>query len=332
MLSIDLPDLAQMQGCEKEYRTVEPFTEELNKTRSAFMQKNLKGVKEGLKPIFKELVEQTSGPQQNLSFNWMRKLNEFIQYYMFQHQTPDYSVLPKGYKTYTTDAPEHYRPNLEHYIKELQNMPDDNRALQLGIYDRGMDVETNPIQNSFESLGIIKLASAFLKRTVKVDRAFLHVARFTDKNPYQFFQDNPNKPYWTNTHFDPKENTVKAIVYLNDIRHEDGAFKYIPYSNQYKRDSLQNVFSRAISTGSYCHTPDSRASVFALPPQLRVSANFGRLAREGSFMDNWLTQGMKTFVPSEGDNIVVFDPNGLHQGGIVRYEDGERICLQVLMR
>ena len=332
MLSIDLPDLAEMPGCEKEKRCYELYEEELDNATVAFFEKDKEGLVNALHPIFKEMKIQCTDEELLAGEKWMARLDQFFDYYMFRHVDPDFSVMPEGYKTYYTDAVKGYREYLDHSIETLRQQPDDARADTIGVYDRGIDVAVNPIANSFDALGITQLASEYLNRKVKVDRVFLHVARHTDRNPFQFFQDNPHRPKWTNTHFDPKENTVKAICYLNEIGSHDGAFNYVPYSNQYSRDPLQNVFSRAISTGSYCHNPLSRVSVFHLPPHLRVSANFGRLTVVDRQLEHFLNCMMRTFLPSMGANIVVFDPNGLHQGGIVTNPQGERQCLQVLIR
>jgi len=75
---------------------------------------------------------------------------------------------------------------------------------------------------------------------------------------------------------------MKAMLYLNDITEDDGPFSYVEKSNRWIYDDLQNIFGRAISTGSYCYTPQSRAVVFHLPKQLRISHNFGRCLLDGS--------------------------------------------------
>ena len=67
------------------------------------------------------------------------------------------------------------------------------------------------------------------------------------------------------------------MMYLNDITLDDGPFSYVEKSNRWIYDDLQNIFGRSISTGSYCDTPQSRATVFQLPKICRVSHNFGRI-------------------------------------------------------
>ena len=132
----------------------------------------------------------------------------------------------------------------------------------------------------------------------------------------------------TNLHIDPKENVMKAMMYLNDITEDDGPFGYVEKSHRWVYDDLQNIFGRAISTGSYCHNPQSRAAVFQFPKQLRVSHNFGRSVIPGSGFEKELDDNATTVTDN---NIMVFDPGaGIHQGGICK--EGTRLALQVLMK
>ena len=54
------------------------------------------------------------------------------------------------------------------------------------------------------------------------------------------------------------------MMYLNDITLDDGPFSYVEKSNRWIYDDLQNIFGRAISTGSYCDTPQSRATCISI--------------------------------------------------------------------
>ena len=86
----------------------------------------------------------------------------------------------------------------------------------------------------------------------------------------------------TSLHIDPKEDVIKAIMYLNDVALKNGPFSYVVKSNRWVYDDLQNIFSRSISTGNYCDSPESRAVVFQLPKVCRVTGLFGRLLLDGS--------------------------------------------------
>lgn len=306
-LTLKLPDLATMPGYENEPR------DSTKKVEFDLTEGNLSN-------FFRNREISQDLP-------WVQKVFHYSRF-LTSWNEPDYSVYKGGGWITQTDAVESYKNYFQREIDELINRPA-LRPLQVGQYDRGMDLPTEQVGNSFEALGIVEKASAYLRKKVKVDRVFLHVATPDDQNPYQFFQDSPYQPKWTNAHFDPKLDTMKAIVYLESTYQRNGAFHYMPYSNEIKRDPMQNVFSRAISTGSYCHNPESRSSVFKLPANLRCSANFGRMALPETKLESWLDLNMTPLTSSDG-NIIVFDPNGIHQGGVVK--EGRRVCLQVLMR
>ena len=134
----------------------------------------------------------------------------------------------------------------------------------------------------------------------------------------------------SNWHCDASNTSwVKLFVYLTDVTEDDGPFSYVEKSNRWIYDDLQNIFGRAISTGSYCHTPDSRAVVFQLPKQLRISHNFGRCLLDGSEQQEMILEKEKLFTSDKG-NLCIFDPAGMHRGGICK--SGTRIALQILMK
>ena len=133
----------------------------------------------------------------------------------------------------------------------------------------------------------------------------------------------------TNTHIDPKEDVMKAMVYLNDVDEDTGPFCYVEKSNRWVYDSVQDIFGRSITTASYCCDPESRKKVFQFPKFLRVSHNFGRLLLDGTPEQDKILNEQTIFTRSMG-NVCVFDPAGIHKGGICNSKN--RIALQVLMK
>lgn len=201
----------------------------------------------------------------------------------------------------------------------------------IGTMDRGERVDPYIVRRIGEVLApVVKSASLYNGRELHVSAALLHVSTPTDTHWKQFFQDATTTPEWTNAHIDPKEDVIKAIIYLEECSKENGAFGYVPYSHRFVHDPIQEIFGRAISTGSYCPTPEARKSVFALPAFLRVSHNFGRCLIDGHPMADWLRERI-VYYTTDGGNCVVFDPGaGMHQGGITT--SGRRVALQVLMK
>ena len=203
-----------------------------------------------------------------------------------------------------------------------------------GKFDRFQQLDDSyksKVQNLFKKSGIIDAASKYNKggRMLRVANVVLHIAKPTDQNWKQFLYDCDTITKTTNTHIDPKEDVIKAMVYLNDVDEDTGPFCYVEKSNRWVYDSVQDIFGRSITTASYCCDPESRKKVFQFPKFLRVSHNFGRLLLDGTPEQDKILNEQTMFTRSMG-NVCVFDPAGIHKGGICNSKN--RIALQVLMK
>lgn len=269
-----------------------------------------------------------------------QKLNAMFQFYSNFQLSRVETGLPSN-KIYE-DLFENGISYLKVDTKELQDKLESeiNNLLQLpdwrpppGQFDRSKQLGPDIIKivnDMFNNLGILQAATKYNKfKPLQVKNVVLHIAKPTDQNYKQFLYDCETVSKTTNLHIDPKENVMKAMLYLNDITENDGPFSYVEKSNRWMHGQLQNIFGRAISTGSYCHTPESRAVVFQLPKQLRVSHNFGRLLQDGTEEQERILKQEKLFTSDKG-NLCVFDPAGMHRGGICK--SGIRIALQILMK
>ena len=183
----------------------------------------------------------------------------------------------------------------------------------------------------FSKLGILQGATKYNKgKPLVVSRAVLHISTHTDQHWKHFLYDCDMLPKTTNLHIDPlKEDLMKAIIYLNDVTLEDGPFSYVVKSNRWVYDDLQSIFSRSISTGNYCSSPEHRAVIFQLPKVCRVTGMFGRLLLDGSTQQNMILK-KEQMLTSDLGNLCIFDPAGMHRGGICK--QGTRVALQVLMK
>ena len=160
----------------------------------------------------------------------------------------------------------------------------------------------------FTKLGVLQGATKYNKgKQLQVKNVVLHIATPTDQNWKQFLYDCDTVTKTTNLHIDPKEDVIKSMMYLNDITLDDGPFSYVEKSNRWVYDDLQNIFGRAISTGSYCHTPESRVVVFQLPKILRISHNFGRVLLDDTEQQKMIIRKRKMFTSDKG-NLCIFDP------------------------
>lgn len=217
------------------------------------------------------------------------------------------------------------------FIEELQLIPD--RMPPLGEFDRGMRLNNNirkQINQIFQKHGILDTVSKYNKsRPLQVAATYLHYATPRDNHWKQFLYDCKTVTKTTHMHMDPDEDVMKGMIYLNEVDENSGAFSYVPTSNRWIHDEVQNLFGRAISVKSYCDTPEKRAHVFNLPRHLRISHNFGRTLLDTDPQQQMILDKEKYFTSNEG-NCVIFDPYGMHRGS--QCKTGNRIAIQVLMK
>ena len=163
---------------------------------------------------------------------------------------------------------------------------------------------------------------------MNVKRVSLMAKKKTDNSPKQFLFDCKKLSLHTNLHRDPLEGAVKAILYLDKVEKGNGETSYLPSSNRFVYNPLQDLFSKAISTGSYCFDKVSRRSIFRLPKELRVTTNFGRMVKDGSKLQKYFSNKIVSLTSDKG-NVMVFDPHGIHNGPIVKR--GHRISLDIVL-
>ena len=269
------------------------------------------------------------------------KLNHMFNFYSnFERGRTDVDIPPnKVYEDLFEDGISYLDLDLDElrvlaqpHIDQLLSIPDWRPPP--GTIDRYHQLDESykqKVHNLFEQSGIIDGASKYNRggRRLHVANAILHVAKPTDQNWKQFLYDCDTVTETINMHIDPKEDVIKAMVYLDEVDEESGPFSYVEKSNRWAYDEVQSIFGRSITTGSYCCDKQSRAVVFQLPEYLRVSYNFGRLLLDNTPEQDRLLEQRKRFVSSKG-NVCVFDPAGMHQGGICKSKN--RIALQVLMK
>ena len=273
----------------------------------------------------------------NVDTKLFNKLNTMFQFYTNFEDNRIESDLPTN-KIYE-DLFENGISYLKVNVKELQDKleQDINNLLQHQIGDHQDNLMAKQlgeyiklVNDMFTKLGVLQGATKYNKgKQLQVKNVVLHIATPTDHNWKQFLYDCDTVTKTTNLHIDPKEDVIKAMMYLNDITLDDGPFSYVEKSNRWIYDDLQNIFGRAISTGSYCDTPQSRATVFQLPKICRVSHNFGRILLDDDPQQKMIVEKEKMFTSDKG-NLCIFDPAGMHRGGICN--KGTRIALQILMK
>ena len=214
-------------------------------------------------------------------------IKEVFDLALHNHQKNNLKAAEKLYKQILEIKSDHFESTF--YLGSL--------SIQTKNFDRAKQLGpefVKLVNDMFSEKGVLQGASKYNKgNQLQVKNVVLHIAKPTDQNYKQFLYDCDTLTKTTNLHIDPKEDVIKAMLYLNDITADDGPFSYVEKSNRWIYDDLQNIFGRAISTGSYCHTPESRAVVFQLPKQLRISHNFGRVLLDGTEQQNKILEKEK---------------------------------------
>jgi hypothetical protein len=147
-------------------------------------------------------------------------------------------------------------------------------------------------------------------------------------------------------HFDYSIDAPKAIVYLSDVRSENGPTSCYPrIYEELTLSPLQDAIGRVVLTvgdnpdsplsdayGKAYHqsmsSPLFRAHFMALPQALRFNSHFGWDVSPSSEIESQLTQREIVMTGPPGTTIVFDGARLLHRGGLVA--SGERIALQVI--
>ena len=328
----EFPDLADFPGVESEPRFIDTnrSAHDLAEMQKAFDNNDYN---EFLKLIstYTILDKRTRG-----------KLSRFFEFYQTfgknrtlmtdiadsQHHQSMYEL---GYSTAHLDLSK-IRASLESEIERLYAIEDWRPPI--GTMDRGAPINKiirRDIQDVLEQSGMLAAASKYLSagRHLKVGSAYLVVGTPTDNHWKQFFYDQTYVSRTTNLHIDPVENQIKVMMYLNTVDDASGPFSFVPRSHRWVYDDVQNLLGRSIATGNYCDTPQKRSAIFKLPRKLRVSYNFGRSLLDTDPQQKIITDLEQSFT-SDSANTILFDPAGMHKGGICESKD--RIAIQVLLK
>ena len=340
-----MPDISQYNEVKEEYCQKRKVS--LLKLNYYRKSKNLKKFNSELNKIialtFKE--KKRDRKEYKLEKVWRKKLNRYFKFYnnfRVRSKKIDNKIFNDLYKngysfrSLNEESIKYLRKKLSNKIKKLLNKPpkkpkDYIKILPAAKYDRFLALGKTYIKyvnKIFEEAGINEAASAYYNKKMNVKRVSLMVKKKTDNSPKQFLFDCKKLSLHTNLHRDPLEGAVKAILYLDKVKKGNGETCYLPSSNRFVYDPLQDLFSKAISTGSYCFDKISRRSVFRLPKKLRVTTNFGRMVKDGSKLQKYLSKNIAPLTSDKG-NVMIFDPHGIHNGPIVKR--GLRISLDIVL-
>ncbi len=203
------------------------------------------------------------------------------------------------------------------YDREKRFTPDNNAAVH------------TLINRIYRDAGAYEIATAYMGCELVLAGITLQVCRSTDRHWKMTCNDQPTKQLEI-LHFDPKQGMIKSIHYLNDVTLGDGPFKYIPTSHRWQDDPLRRMAAKTNGVTNYLNNEAERARFLRLPKALQNCAIIGSVLPDGSSLADRLLAREHPYTTEEAD-AVLFDPGGLHRGGIVD-GDGERVNLQIMFR
>lgn len=244
-----------------------------------------------------------------------------------------------GLASFRLDAQEkdEMRRRLAPYFAELEarlaTIPD--HALHFDDNRHRIDPAANPelyrwFEERLERYGVLSGSSAHLRRQVRV----AHLAPQIN---------TPRTDFWTGRfadigladtacnycHVDTAHNTTKMIIYLGEVGPESGPFSYVLGSHRTGRDFFDRLVRRAIDhSGLTATDPAMRALFAALPRMLRRKGSFGQDLQDDHSIAEAILGNERRILSVESD-CILFDPAGIHRGGMVRR--GERRIVGVVL-
>jgi Phytanoyl-CoA dioxygenase (PhyH) len=175
-------------------------------------------------------------------------------------------------------------------------------------------------------IGVIEAASAYLKRPVAIAHVVPQINDPTDNFWANHFKDvGVGDSPCDYCHIDATYNLLKFIVYVSDVGPNNGPFAYVRGSHRASRGFWDGMIRRANDYAGLSSTkPHFRELFYALPRWLRRKAAFGAdLPSDNEYTQPILKDEWQ--ITSKQGDAVLFDPFGIHRGGMVR--EGRRLVV-----
>lgn len=198
-----------------------------------------------------------------------------------------------------------------------------------------LDADANPEVYGFfgdlaSSLGVTEAASAYLHRPVRVSHVVPQI-------------NDPSDQFWSNhfsdvgvedspcdyCHVDATYNLLKFIVYVSEVGPDNGPFTYLRGSHKASHRFWDGLVRRANDYAGLSSTKrELRRAFNALPKILQRKAAFGVDLPADDAYTRYILEHEWRVTSDQGD-AVLFDPFGIHRGGMVRR--GRRLVVTMMM-
>jgi hypothetical protein len=197
---------------------------------------------------------------------------------------------------------------------------------------RGEDANIyRQVEMMLADAGMLEVVSAYLKRPVGVKHVVPQLNDDADVFWKRQFPDMATAdPKTTFMHVDTTYSLCKFMFYLTPIEAvEDGPFAYVRGTNNVKSGPFEGLIRRANEYASLSSKrPDMRRLFYALPRALRKKCDFGNDMLDTQPESAELLADEVQFFTRDCGGIL-FDPSGVHRGGMVA--KGERCVITALI-
>jgi hypothetical protein len=193
--------------------------------------------------------------------------------------------------------------------------------------------------------GIFDMLSAYYGENFRTVGFVIHYSHPKDKW-FRVFDDlGLEMPRTTQMHYDLAFSPPKAMLYLNDVSEDQGAFSFIPKDTDWelfgiglalKKEILYAVsyyttetFGKSVTgNSSIFRYPEARRAFASLPRILRATAHQGDHILNDTPLSSALLKAERVVTGKAGTMPLFAGSHVLHRGGVVR--SGERVALQIV--
>ena len=227
------------------------------------------------------------------------------------------------------------KDKLKPYINEVEEKIKKTPASVRGFSDCVIGYKENeniPMFKDIESalfsdtdINLI-ISTYFATNKTKLVYFQIHINQEEDEFVFKHDHDDLVEEKMNFFHVDTNSNTIKAMVYLTDVlKEENGAFQYVSGSHKFYSASLFLKRKIVKRLGAFRRDKKGKKILLCLPNSFRVKNEFDDFSSD-SKLGSYIQENRISC--SDGSNIIIFDPLGIHRGGIVK--EGKRIAVQLV--
>jgi hypothetical protein len=193
--------------------------------------------------------------------------------------------------------------------------------------------------------GIFDMLSAFYGENFRYAGFVIHYSHPKD-TWFRVFDDlGLEMPRTAQMHYDLAFSPPKAMLYLNDVGEEQGAFSFIPKEADWEHFGIELALKKELLYGVSYYTnetfgksvrgnssifrfPEARRAFASLPRALRATSHPGDHILNDAALSRVLLEAERAITGKAGTMPVFAGSHVLHRGGLVK--SGERIALQIV--